>query len=249
MPPRQNRYQRRTNIPIRRQLKNLDRRIDKIEDEDEVKYVQTPQLLTANVNPEGSGSQPPNANPSLLLLNPVAQGVGYNNRIGDQITATGLWFKGIFVNQSLRTTYSYGRLIIFWFKVPIITAIAASQPDLVGDSNSGQVSILNNNSITTSPQANMPYSMENHELYDIVYDKTIIINPQTVSVTAAGATTSLTQNAVHIKKKFKFGRKVNFSDGGATAHTSNTLWAAFIAGNADTTMLFDAVYRFTYKDS
>lgn len=231
-----------------RQLHNLDKRIKKIEKETEVKYVQAGFTLTADVDPAGSGSSG-----SLILLNGISQSIAFGGRIGEEVFITGMTLRGLIVNQTARVTYSTCRLIIFWWKPPIDVAVSTTTPRVVGDSNSGEVVIINDNSSATAPVIYYPYSMENVDTYDIVMDKVYTINPKTIAgfTPGTGATAALTQTAINVKKKFRFGRKVRYinTGSGITDMAGNSLWMTLVASNNANPPIFNGAYRVTFKDA
>jgi len=153
------RYNRNCNR--NRCYKNLDRRIKKIEGQTETKYQQIGLALTSEPSPA------PVPGTSMVLLNGISQSLGFGGRIGEEVMMTGMTLRWIVVNSTARLTYSTCRLMVFWWRPPIDLSVISDTPLVVGDSNSGQVCIINTNSSTTAPNIYYPYSMENVDTYDI----------------------------------------------------------------------------------
>lgn len=191
-----------------KQIKNLKKKVKKIELDEEVKWVDVG--ASALAVPEAGVNL---ASGGIAFLVTQAAVANENSRIGDSITTTSLLFRAQI--YSALTDIQFGapvRIIVFWDKQAngAVASISGTQNSLMQASGSvlGQLDHRNQKTI---------------DRFDIIWDKTFNITPRTVHTVVAGVTTELTQTSLYISKRFKLGRKIRYT-GNAGAITD-------IAGN------------------
>lgn len=236
---RNRKFRSKTGRVTRKDIKNLDKKIKKINNQIELKFLDTglaPALISSNT-------------PTLVYhLNNVTQGVGVNSRISDQVTGTSLQFRGEIKTNIDNVTSSTIRMLCFFDKQP-----QGAAPVVYGASSTPV--ILDTDTITNPLYS--PYNYAYLERYEILMDKRIVITPETVGAfdTTTGVTEALTvkHHTVNFKRKFHKIIKWDGNLASTIADASrNTLWVAFIgdqtvASGLGPNISFGA--RFYYKDA
>lgn len=206
------RYSKRRTNYNSKSIKRLDRKIKKIDDMIELKYVDS--FFENTVGNDGA---------DILLMNGIPTGSGNTNRIGNEYVATSVQFRGSLTISSLEVQATRFRCIVFWDRqannaVPATTTFTSTTRSLL------TVPVG-----STIPPVLMPFTYEMNERYRILYDKMFTINPLVVGNTTTGATDEVVPVTFSFKKKIKLGRKVK-CDGGVgdiTDISTNSLYAVF----------------------
>lgn len=221
-----------------RQIKEIKKSVKQIKKGFEVKYM--PIFVNIPANTSGSNVQQLNVG--------IAVGDTQVTRDGSQITATSLSFRGNIVSDPAKTTHSIVRLVVFWADMHLSGA-----PTVVGNTTTGTTAVFNNLNISTAPGWTVPVSIENIQLFDIIFDRTYVLNPNTVAgfTPATGATTGLSSYCVPVSFKKKFRRKIRFDSNGSgiTDISTNSLWMALISDNNTSPPTISGMSRFCFKDN
>lgn len=205
-------------------VKNLERRITRIEHSQELKY----DFVHPNFSPVG-----PSTAGALSLTN-IGQGDDYNQRIGEQITAK-------YLNLHLKLTHGAAptadalRVMIFWDKqnnggttITFLTSVNAAE------------GVFDDSSISVPSQ--LPRNYRTKDRYVFLLDKVITINADSSSV----------DKIVTLRRNFKLGNaRIKYSDSGSTSASlpsRELLFAVFADGSIATTQV-NGIIRFWYTDS
>lgn len=213
--------------------KTLNKKIKKIEDQIELKLIDTYQ--NASVTSGGL----------LTLLNGLTPGLEGTNApngalIGNEAHFTSLQLRGTIIGD---TDYISGpvvvRAIVFWDRQanganPVLAA-ASPAPALL------DVSVI------TSP-TEAPFMYQTQDRFRVLYDKRFVINP---SIGASNPPTSVFPHGIIFKKKIKLGRKTKFdlADGAISGIVSNSLFYALVTDAAAEGPLIQTGLRTYYKDA
>lgn len=175
--------------------KSLDRRIRKIENDIELKYVDFTSTLTM----EEAG------NIRYVFPCTVFQsGSDSQGRIGDDVVPTSL---NLHYNVQLDDTNVTGgvvcRVIVLWDRTP-----GGALPTLFAPANA----ILDNSVI--SDTVLMPYTHEMRDRFKILHDHKFVINPSfaTTTIPATGVVSVVSANQASFSKKIKLGRTVKYNN-------------------------------------
>jgi len=211
-----NRSARRRTRKRNRQLKalttskrvtNVEKRISKIRNDEELKYVQRSTInfpLDDFVDSSGD----------LYLLNGTSIGATVNNRIGSVARFTSTHIRGHLHPQATATASpTEVRLIVFWDRQPNVAAPTIFR-------STGTTGILDD-TFATNGVVHSPYNFETVQRYRILWDKTYILYNN--------GTTLQTASAIVIDKKIKLGRKTKYIDTSPGSGTisdiqTNALW-------------------------
>lgn len=211
----------------RPKLKNLDKRIKKINSKMELKFNDVFQSSISIDDTAGNGV--------MTLLNGIATGDSNITRDGNEIFGTSIQFRGVYSSDGDSLGITLLRTIVFWDSQSNGAAPTQGQ-------------LLELGIVTSALFA--PYNMNNQKRFKIVYDKLITLNPQ-AGIDAAGTTTDAFPNSMVFKKKIKLGRIVKYS--GATAAigdiASNSLYVYQVSNQAAEFPLAAVGYRFIFKDN
>lgn len=215
------------------QYNTLNKKIKKIENK--IELLHEDSIFATTVGNDGA---------DRLLLNGITQGQTDITRVGNEVTATSLQFRGRFETNSGLIVPTCVRVIIFWDRqangaIPI--TLASSTPSDMA---------LLDNTITTDPLL-MPYNYTTIDRYRVLYDKVFVMNPQVVAGTEAGATDAVIAVTKYFKGKIKLNRRIKFDTTGSTVAsiTTNALWAVFYSDVVTDEPALDFVARFYYKDA
>lgn len=170
---------------------------------------------------------------SLTLLNDIAQGLTEATRIGDEIYATSIQYRGILTagTSTLVTTSSNStRIIVFWDQQA--NGSAPTVTDLL-DTSAGGNGIIS------------PYNDDYQKRFKVIYDRTFSINPNQV---VAG--TGQQNYQIPLRFKRKLGRTVKYDGTTAVIGSieTNSLYMLRLAESDTTPMLVGGVARLIYKD-
>lgn len=250
----------------------LNKKIKKIQQDEELKYLDRVIPVNGVANPDGSGILP---EPSEIL-NIISVGTSqYSNRIGGVVKNTSLQWRGILYldhlnveNEDPVEPFEYGRpmvrMIIYWDSSP-----NGAGHQLIGSPvTNGAESLLDNTATVGSSNAAasnilLPYSQATVGAgrFKILYDKTFTFNRAQSSVNLANTTTATpvfvpTYPSIFIKGKIKLSRKTFYTGPAATigAISTNGLYVAFIS-TLDANIAQDRLlvsgqtfFRLYYKD-
>lgn len=214
-------------------ISTLNRKIKKIENDIELKYVDT--VFNDTVDTGGD----------LVLLNSLATGTTQLTRIGSEINATSVQFRLSCVTNDANTDGpNFIRVILFWDRQANGVA-----PVLFADPISASPALLNNATITTI--VNTPYQYENSERFRVLYDKVYTLNPRIAQTVVAGAITETYPVGLYIKKKIKLNRKIKYDAAalGIGSINTNSLYMAFVSSEAANAPTVDAGFRLYFKDA
>lgn len=224
MPPRKfNNYKKkkmphatkRVDVAQNKKIENLEKKFKSLKEEIEVKHKDT---LLSGVELVSA----PVAGTNILLLNGLSQGNTNITRIGDNVKITSIQFRGRLTSAIALLGTSRPRVIIFWDKQANGAAPAATD-------------LLDNSVITRLTDS--PYNHDYIERFDILYDKTWVIDSNAVADfdPATGTTSTVMPKSVKINKYKKLQRKVNYGLGnaGTVADIShNSLYLMLISETA-----------------
>lgn len=246
----------------------LNKKIKKIQQEPELKYVDRAIPVAATNDPDTWYT--PDA-PSQVL-NILSTGTSQNsNRIGGVVKNTSLQWRGILYldhlaveNEDPPTPFQYGRpmvrMIIYWDSSP-----NGTYHKLIGSATlTGDEALLDNNVGINATNMLLPYSYPTTggRRFKILYDKTFQFNKDQSSVNLAETTTATpvfvpSYPSIFVKGKIKLNRKTFYTGPAATigAISTNALYVAFISTlNGDTSVQTrllvsgQVIFRLHYKD-
>lgn len=175
--------------------KNLDRRIRKIENDIELKYVDF--TVVRSMTDTGSIEY-------VFPMQVFDIGGDTQGRIGDDVVPTSL---NLHYNVQLDDTNVTGgvvcRVIVLWDRTP-----GGALPALFAPVNA----ILDNTVITDTVL--MPYVHEMRDRFKILYDHKFVINPSfaTTTIPATGVVSAVSANQATFSKKIKLGRQVKYNN-------------------------------------
>lgn len=214
--------------------KNLDKRIRRMQNKEEVKHVDTviPGVTMVSIPIVAQ----------TILLNGFVQGNANSTRIGDQVTSTSIQMKGNITMPSVATitTPTTWRIIVFRDMQSNGVAPTAAM-------------LLDVSTITHYYIA--PYNSDYTHRFRVIFDKRGTINPNYVGTfnVATGVTTAQSQTI----QKISFKRRIGFSvyNGLGNAGTiadiaKNAIYVLLISdiptGSGPPTL--EAGFRYNYKD-
>lgn len=179
---------------------------------------------------------------NLCLLNAIAEGSDSNQRQGDKINATSLWFQCIFRNDvEILIPYTC-RLIIFWDKqpngaLPVIIGNGPGTQSLLDDSTAGGAGLT---------AIHYPPNQHSKQRYKILYDNTAVLQP-TAYLEGEGITTVLPGMSVH-RGFIKLNRLCSYTSGpqALAGISTNALYALFLV---DEDSPASGAFKFNYKDA
>lgn len=220
-------------------IDNLSKKLKSLEGDIEVKHI-TQTFTATNFAAATAATQ-------IILVNPVAQGDDYNERIGDKIKMTSFQIKGVIVRQNADLGKQTARMILVYDAAPKGAALTF-----------GEVLDLGGVAAGLTPYA--PYNLDYvGSRIKILYDKSWVLNPQVPDgwVDAAGIITVSGYAPVQklIKANVPIGRVANYGLGTAGAVASiatGSLYLLFMSteslGAGTTTYQFDGLTRLFYRD-
>lgn len=233
-------------MPYRRNYTNkaLDKRIRKIEMDEELKYFDLSGALTPAAGAEDSE-----------LLNGVTQGSSVGERDGYEIQTTSITIRMIIQSQSSRLLYSQVRIIVFW-----CSSTLSGSPNIVGSTSAGTQAVLDNTVNLVQSNMLLPYSREYVPgQFKILYDKVYTFNPKTYTAITADTPGADVFNevtgylALGMFKKIHIplSRKVRYdtANGGITDLAGNSLWIAACADVSANPPIVNFISRLNYKDT
>lgn len=201
-------------------VKNLERRVTKLERQDELKFIDT------------TNAGPLSSTPTSVCLNAITRGDDPDERIGDEVTAQYLNMKLRFY-QAAGTVAGQVRCLIFWDKQSngIAPTILSSTDPVQG---------LLDNRVITSTQLS-PHSYITKDRYVVLYDKLILINPDDSTADKV---------VVYKKNIKLHGCKVKYegSTGTFASIATRALWFCFVSTSA-TIAVPTHTFRLWYTDS
>jgi len=184
-------------------VKKLDRKIAKIQEDQEVCHLNTQLLAVPFASDPGTGN--------IILLNGLTQGDTINTRDKDSARITSLHLKGTIlfpsqalVDAALPASQSIARLIIVWDKQSNGAAPIGTQ-------------LLDPLILATAPE--YPYRQYNRDnvpdRFKILHDKTYTMPYGAVATTnvATGAVTAWLEPVKIINKTIRINRKTNYGLG------------------------------------
>lgn len=211
-------------------VKKLDKRVKKIENEIELKYVDfVNTAFSATAAPAGG------------LLNAIERGTPPNNRIGNEVRATSVQIRYNIFNAIPAEFPQIIRVIVFYDR-----QANGGNPGFIGASSTN--ALLDNDVITNPVHA--PYNQNTRMRYHVMYDKVHVLIPQSDTQTGLG----MVPHEMFIRKHIKLGRKTRYDANNIPAAiadiSTNSLWVMVVADAtyADPpTMNFSS--RFFFKDA
>lgn len=215
-----------------KKIKNLNKKIKKIEFLDETKFVDTAAIVTI-----------PETGRLVSTLNyGILQGDGASTRDGNQVNTSSLIIRAVFATDVDKVSPSRVRMIVFWDKQcngadATVSAGAGSTVALMTASATVDGTLDHRNQLTI-------------RRYDIIYDKVWTLNPQLKLTEAAGTVTDNQIISMHISKRFKLGRRLYYSAsaGAITDIVSNSINVVFISDNDAEPPTVNYNMRLYYKD-
>lgn len=183
----------RTNYIQNKRLNRIERKIDRMEDEIEYKYIDT----------YAAGAAVPTAGTSNEL-NLVAQGTTQITRIGAQIKMTSIQLR-MSITALTSQTQSRCRVMLVIDKEPAGGSLTVS-----GSAIGGTQAVLDTAVITDLMMA--PYQHEARDRFKVVYDKIVYIKPTTAEAAASVTTGDIAVSSQHVINKYiKLNRRVQYS--------------------------------------
>ena len=173
----------------------LNKKIKKLEDEQEIKYKDIWHTITATRTPDVQGQ--------VFLLNGTQVGpYATGERIGSQIRATSLQLRGYFyipllgtldtpITDTLRAPMI--RLIVFWVTNPVGT------PVIVGNSDTALDGVLDNIIGSTADNIFAPYQFQSYPAIKVLYDKTYRFPQPTIVISGGYAKTCSCRSTIRTK--------------------------------------------------
>lgn len=212
----------------------LSKRIKRIENEVELKWRDI--SLGGGVN---------STTGILSYLSGISQGTTAVQRIGNKARATSLHFRMQWISNNAMLAPTYCRLIVFWDK----QSDGVAPPIYV----SGNPSALLDDTIPVLPSV-LPYNHNAVQRYRVLYDKTIVLNPQ-VALSQTNVTPSVTTAVIpvaeRLQKKFQLSTILKYSGTSSiiTDAESSALFALFLSDTNTNipTILWGS--RLYYKDT
>lgn len=213
-------------------VRSLNKKVRRMKNSMETKSV------TSQVGPSAMGTAG-----TLLLLNGIQRGSAPNNRTGNGVRATSVWFMCEMFNDDDNTDTNVVRLILFWDR-----QANSAVPSISGDIDSqGLLDTGTGTSVVFSPP-----NMNQKERYKIIYDKSHSLQPRAGNFNpATGALTSVIAASKIFRKKINLARLIQYGGSGATIADldTNSLYALFITDtNTNPPMVYFSA-RFNYKDN
>ena len=165
------------------------------------------------------------ANDQVFLINGVSQGIGNDERTGDEIMPTSIQWRGLFSTRAVATAGVSVRMIIFWDRQP-----NGAAPTITGNPETAAVLPLLNTA-TVSNFLVAPFCYEAQERYRVLFDKVYILNPNY----ANGAVTSPFR--LHFKGKISLSRKIKYKGDDAliASIATNSLYVVWIGSQPTAT--------------
>lgn len=220
-------------------ISTLNKKIKRIEDSIELKYKDT--LFSDTVDNAGE----------VQILNNLSTGVTSSTRLGDEVMATSIQFRGWMVNAADNVNGpNFVRVILFWDRQP-----NGGAPTIQADSSSGVPAVLETQVITAANSTVAPYMYSTQERFRILYDKRFTLNSNFAQTTDGAAPDALTEVypvGIQFKKKIKLNRKVKYLDtntGTIVDIQTNSLYMALISSESANPPTVTIGYRLYYKDA
>lgn len=208
-----------------KRLDAVEKKIKKLDNEIELKYIDTASITPATV----TGIQIP--------LNVVAAGTDQSDRLGGQITMTSVQWKLTIASLTATLTPTAYRLMIVLDRQANGGALVVS-----GGGVGGTAAVLESTAI--SGPINQPYQYETKKRFKIIYDERGVLNPG-ASLTA----TTLVPTASVLQGYRKLGQTVKYDAqaGLLTSINTNSLTAVIMTDVANG-LLVDGGFRVYFKD-
>lgn len=214
---------RRRVVPRRKpqpKLKNIERRVKKLEHQRELKYKD-------NFYTDAPSTAP------IMSFNLISAGDDQDNRSGDRINARYLNLK-IRLTHSNTTAAEQTRVIVFWDK-----SAFGAVPNILASTGSTNTSLLDDTAITNNLLA--PRNNRTTDNYVILMDKLIVHNPDSSTVDRC---------IVIKRNFKLGGAVVQYKDSGGTiTSVSARNLCLCMLGSAGTTIAAVTAARFWYTDS
>lgn len=180
-----------------KQIMNIKKKIKKIEYNEEVLYVDVSSIGAVAI-PE-TGLQLAGGG----IAQAIERGDDPDQRQGNEITTTSLLFKANIQSNTAKLTPSRVRCVVYW----------DSQANGAVNVTSGTANSL----MEASGSVDGTLDMRNQETIDrftILMDKVYTLNPQLELTTTAGTVTANQPVSINISKRFRLGRKIQYSGSG-----------------------------------
>lgn len=218
---------------------SLNRKIKRLNDMIELKFIDS--FFSGSVNDNGS---------SIQLLNGIPIGTDPDERVGLELRATSVQFRGYLLTDPDVLASSTVRIIVFWDR-----QANGSVPLTLTSLTAADGTILDLTTVTDPTLA--PYNYSAIDRYRVLYDKIITINPDVINTSVRDegppdvttTATVLTKRA-NFKKKIKLGRTVKYDDassGIASIATNSLYMVAYTMEDDGPVLRFGS--RFYYKDA
>lgn len=235
--------------------KSLSKKIKKIEKRQELKYFDRWIEISASNKADGST---PGSGPELL--NDLITGTDQLTRIGGDVTATSLSFRGFTYVPNLQgvtgnenlSRIPFLRMIIFWDQN------ATNNPTILGSAITGSESLLDNTG--GGDAVFLPYNRSTRSRFKILYDKTYKYPVSPFNTSGGNDNPFDTSILPHrlIQGKVKLNRVVQYSGVGSGIGNiaRNALWVVCLStydtkiDPPDNNYFIQASikFRFNYKD-
>lgn len=231
---------RRRRMSSKHRIANIERRLQVLGLEEELKFRDTAVAFT-NVVSGVSQS---------VCVNVVPEGVTEKERVGDDVRFTSVQWKLEGQVNGNRLDNTMYRVIIFW----AIQNNNSSTVSVYGDPNS-VAPLLDSTALTTRPCL-APYCYQTSDKFRVVYDRVFNMNPQVLDEwtnPAAGTNQAAVEygpNTNYIHGKFRLHRKTKYTTSvpGAQDIVTNALWLAVVSDSASAGVDLAGVVRVYYKD-
>jgi len=207
-------------------VKSVAKSIKKIQGQQELKHI---DFYTS------SGFQAIPTTGLITCINTTVNGTTNITRIGDDITATSIQFRGLFQSNELTLNTSTIRHIVLWDSQP-----NGALPALAD--------VLDVAVITVPIYA--PYNENFQKRFKILYDRVYTITPQVYSSITAGTIDNVLEVKKYSRLKRKLSRQVKYNGntGGIADIETNSLINIFVSDQATNPPTVEMGHRLYYKD-
>lgn len=217
-----------------KQISNIKKKIKKIEYNEEVKYVDVSSLGAVPIPETGLQLS------AGGIAQAIERGDDPDQRDGNEIVTTSLLFKADIRTNTAKLTPSRVRCVVYW----------DSQANGAVNVTSGTANSL----MEASGLVDGTLDMRNQETIDrftILMDKVYTLNPQLELTTTAGTVTANQPVSLSISKRFRLGRKIQYSGtgNGMADLVKNNICVVLISDSNTNPPTCSSILRLYFKDT
>lgn len=207
-------------------VRSLDKRIKKINRQTELKHIDTFNSATVI-----------SSTATIIPLNLSVQGDTDITRTGDDIQATSIQWRMVFISDADRLSGTIIRFLLVWDRQANGVAATAAQ-------------VLDTSVITNPTLA--PYNHSFQQRFKILHDSIILQNPNVLLDFDPASGNSTTDQPLinHMKNKRQLSRTVKYNGNAGTIADieTNSLLAIFVSNAAADGPALTSGFRFYFKD-